>query len=236
MLTERDVDWLRFMGRFPLLTAQHLMVYAGKSKAIVSRRLIEMTNAGYVEVALVTINGGRRLYSLSNEGRKQIGLPGKASGIRIGSAEHDSLVAWWFMQESQKFPDSEFLTDREIRSHERSVERNGLAPRYAVPRGGVNKGLMFPDFIRVQGDKFLAYELEYSPKYLKRTIENMQVYAGAADVAGVLYAAPGRLLPVVTEAAKKVNGDRQLVGLPPKIWVKQIWEGGDYGFVAEAVN
>lgn len=232
MLTERDIDWLRFMGRFSVLTAQHLMVYADKSKAIISRRLIHMVNEGLVEVAPVTI-GRRRLYSVTTDGRRRVGLAGKHSGIRLVDAEHDSALAWWFMQEVKNFPNSEFLTDREIKALDWRTDNKAAAPMYAVERHGSTRRLMFPDFVRVVGDKFLAFELEYSPKYFTRTLANMEAYAASAKVAAVMYACPDRLLSVVVKAAKKVNGDRELAGLDRKIYVSRIKDGGENGFVTE---
>lgn len=235
MLTERDIEWLRFMGRFSVVTAQHLMAYADKSKAIISRRLIFMVNEGLVEVAPVTL-ARRRLYSVTTDGRRRVGLPGKHSGIRLVDAEHDSALAWWFMQESKRLPNAEFLTDREIRSLDWRTDNKSIAPMYAVERFGSSRRLMFPDFVQVVGEKFLAYELEYSPKYFKRTLENMQAYAASSKVQAVMYASPERLLPVIQKAAAKVNKDRQLAGLDPKIYVSRIKDGGENGIVTETVN
>lgn len=234
MITERDIDWLRFMGRFPMVTAQHLIVYSGTSKVIVSRRLTELVKVGCVEVAPVTL-ARRRLYSVTTDGRQRIGLPGKHRGIKLGEAEHDSLVVWWFMNETARFPDDEFHTDREIRALDWDTDGGRIAPMFAVERHGSRKGLMFPDFVRVIGDKFLAYELEFSPKYLRRTVENMEAYAAAPNVAGVMYACPDRLLSVVKKAAQQVNKSRALAGLGQKIYVSRVKDGGENGFAAETV-
>lgn len=223
-VTERDVEWLTWLGRWkgataPQVAARFLSEVPSGVK-VVERRARVWRERELVSSQRV-LAGVPAVHSLTREGMRLVGLEGPVRVPSVGQLRHDLAVtdcATWLWQERGEA----MLTEREIRAADPATT---TAPRWALaaaPEAG--RRIVYPDLITVtQNGEGLAHEVELTPKEHKRIVALMLAYVRADHIARVRYYATEGLRERIERAAAEANEFAQVRGGERAVFVTG-WE------------
>lgn len=223
-VTERDLQMLRYIGRWPFCTIVQLGRFMSMSDQVTRRRVRALRAHELVTTDRLLFDYPA-LISLTREGMRMIGLSGPVVGPKLGQFHHDYLVVEWATEQMQKQTDWEFVTEREMRASDtvNQHEVTRRAPLYAVERlAGKTAERIYPDFLAInQKGEHLAFELEYTKKNLARIQKLMTAYSLTERIKAVQYFCLPDAYGVVSKSANDVNLKMKKSGHPQKIWVKE---------------
>lgn len=223
-VTERDVEWLTWLGRWKGATspqvAERFMSEVASGVKVVERRARVWRERELVTSQRV-LAGVPAVHSLTREGMRLVGLEGPVRAPSVGQLRHDLAVtdcATWLWQQRGEA----MLTEREIRAADPATT---TAPRWALaaaPEAG--RRIVYPDLITVtQNGAGLAHEVELSPKEHKRLVALMHAYVRAEHITRVRYYAVEAIRHRVEKAAAEVNELARMRGGEKTVFVTG-WE------------
>lgn len=229
-LTERDLEWLRFVGRFPFATPPTIQrelarLHGEANMRSVWRRVQAAREMGLVETKRFVADKPAAVW-LTREGMNAAGVPGEVSTPRLGQFHHDLHVldlAQWLVVER---PQHTLVTEREMRREDTPNSAEADEPKWAVHRrtvdghrsGGATR--VYPDLVTVRADgKHLIHEVEVSPKEVRRLVRLMLSYLHSDVVAGVRYYCLPAAEERVKRAAEAAKARAAELGLAPHIYV-----------------
>lgn len=235
-VTERDVEWLSWLGRWkgatsPQIAARWVPEVPSGLK-VVERRVRVWTSLGLVTGQRVLV-GVPSIHSLTREGMTLAGIEGPVRTPNVGQLRHDLAVTdcatWLWHREGAKM-----LTEREVRAADPAVVTKRLKgggvkvthpePKWALiaaPEAG--RRLVYPDLITVHEGSGLGHEVEVTPKDHRRLVALMEAYVRAKHIKAVRYYAPKGLRYRVEKAAEEANATATRYGIPETVSVTG-WE------------
>jgi hypothetical protein len=205
-LTQRDLDILEFAGRQTSVRPEHVEDRFGVSRATAYRRLRWLNELGLIaSFDLVSARG--QVFAATREGLATASLPLPPAEPNAWTLRHEeAMTAVVCDLESQNV---DCLTERQLISHNR-IARDG---RYAfeLREARNNRPIRHrPDIVCEipEADKFIAVEVELSPKNIDRWRDILGAFNRRVNVdgfIGVLYVAdpsarPPRLKELAEEA------------------------------------
>lgn len=209
-MTERDVEWLRWVGRFRGVTAAQIAGWfipdTPSGVKVVERRARVWRDLGLATSEGV-LAGVAQLHNLTGAGMAAVGIEGPVRHVNVGTCRHDVAVtdlAVWLRHERG----ARIVTEREIRAREPSTT---VTPRQALlAQPGAGRRLLYPDLVTVhqQDDgtrRAFAHEVELSGKDRRRLVALMLSYARAEHLHRVRYYAHESVRGRVERAAQEAN-------------------------------
>lgn len=211
-VTERDLRWLEWMGRWRFVTGPALVrEFVGRGESapptVVDRRFRAFAQLGLVEYERVLAESPR-LYWLTRSGMQLVGLEGAVVSPKFADIRHDLVVldvAHWLRTE--RVPSHELVTEREIRRSETPNQFEPVTPTYSLhlPERAAHSRA-YPDLVTVnpQGRAW-GHEVEFSKKEHRRLVRLMLAYAGSDRYAGAVYYPTEQVRAGVERAAAEAN-------------------------------
>lgn len=230
LLTERDVEWLAWVGRWRFVSAGQLSREFGRRGLsapvkVVERRLRAMRELGLVSSERVVADVPA-VHSLTRDGMRVVGLSGPVVGPKLAEFRHDLAVTDLACELLLQKPGHRLVTEREVRhaetpnqlARETSV---GVVRRWSVVLPEKRFGGVYPDLVtETPSGAVWAHELEASRKEHRRLVRLMLAYARASYVRGVKYYAVESVLAGVKKAALEANALSASEGLPARVDVE----------------
>lgn len=212
-VTERDVRWLEWMGRWRFVTAPMIereFTSRGESAPLkaIERRLRGLTTLGLVEFERL-LAGLPRLYWLTLDGLRTAGLDGAVARPKLAEVMHDATVvdvAHWLTR--YRVPSHTLVTEREIRRMEWGTRGEEKQAVYSLPLPErAARGRAWPDLVSVNAEgKAWGHEVEHSVKEHRRLVRLMLAYAGSDVFRGaVYYPTSEKTFASVSRAAEEAN-------------------------------
>ncbi len=213
LVTERDLELVRWTARFPFLTVDLLhqwtvdLAHGGGSVSIVYTRLRVLESAGLIESRRILAEGGRAVWA-TPEGLRAAGVSYRSLPPRVGTFHHDLAVAQLATRIAVTKPSHTLVTEREMRNFDTATrhQESGDDALYASQKVGTHglSGRVFPDLVTIApSGRRVVHEVETSPKEKRRLVDLMlahlsneavgsaRYYAGPAVIDRVLAAAAG---------------------------------------------
>lgn len=212
-VTERDLSWLAWIGRWRAVTAQSLseeFAARGESAPLkkVETRLRAMRSLGLVDASRVLADRPR-LHWLTREGMRVAGLEGAVVKPRLSHIIHDLTVVDVARYLTERRPEHELHTEREIRrvetpnQHQTEVEQRFTL---TLPEATSRFSRIFPDLVSVAPDSTTwAHEVEATRKEHRRLVRLMLAYAAAPNITYARYYALPAVGSSVRRAAAEAN-------------------------------
>lgn len=198
-LTERDREWLTWVGRWVFVTAENIerewvRRYGKANRRAVLRRVQAAREMGLVETERMVANRPAAIW-LTREGMRLVGAGGEATRPRLAEFHHDLYVVDLAQKLLADNPHTQIITERELRREDSPAGQLREAPLFAVqrrdPSGVVMSGnrRVYPDLvtIRTKTGNHLIHEVEHTPKDVRRLVRLMTSYQEANNVDGVRY-------------------------------------------------
>lgn len=226
-VTERDVEWLAWLGRWRGATSPQVAEeFAGRGQSA-PLKVVERRLRGLREIGLVTsdrmVHDLPSAWSLTREGMTVAGVAGRVIRPRLADFRHDhEMVAIARMVAVDK-PSHQILTEREIRHLETPDPAKPKDPKYSVRLMGTGRSLrwLYPDMVTVSPTgRTWAHELEASRKDSRRLVRLMMAYIYADHITGVRYYTVPQVEATVRAAAAEANAAAAEIGRPQKISVQ----------------
>jgi hypothetical protein len=202
---QRDIDVLRFAGRFRFVTDELLAERFEVSRQQMNLRIRRLAAAG-----LLQRTGGPaqpRLASLTRKGARAIDLPLRRAPRTDAQREHELALVWLVIQ-LERGGDVPVRTERECRMSE-SGER-----RYSVDLTKVGRGAerRWPDLVLDGERRRSAIELELSAKGTTRLASIVAAYATSSTFDEVVFLAAD--VPTARALARSVEAatPRAIIG------------------------
>ncbi|WP_301485609.1 hypothetical protein [Intrasporangium sp.] len=212
VLTERDQEWLRWIGRWRAVTAEQVARWfvpeLSSGVKVVERRARVWRELGLVETRRILATTPA-VHTLRGPAMTLFGISGPVRHPLVGQLSHDLAVvdlAIWLRQRDRSL---KFLTEREIRATD---DPNTDTPLLAVKAAeGSGRKLVFPDLIsitvRADGSgAATAHEVELTSKDHPRMVALMTSYVVSEGIVAAHYYAAPPLRRRITKAAAEVNG------------------------------
>lgn len=208
-LTERDQEWLRWVGRFRGVTAGQVAGWflpaVASGTKIVERRARTWRALG-LATAQPVLAEVPQLHNLTGPGMAAVGLDGPVRHVNVGTCRHDVAVtdlAVWLHHARG----SRMRTEREIRAREPNTASN---PQWALlAQPGAGRRLLYPDLLTLEdrdGDRrVFAHEVELAGKDRRRLVALMLSYARADHIYRVRYYAHHSVRERIERAAAEAN-------------------------------
>lgn len=213
-LTDRDLDYLTLLCRFPFMTAPQLQewVHGTRDASLLSplyRRLRGLESRGLI-VSDRVLQSAPRFLSATREGMQAVGVTGKVVTAKFSQYRHDLAVVDLAHKVRQVRPDFTLVTEREMRSEDTANQYSSAeGPVWATPRRGadVRRRRQFPDLLQVAptGQR-VVHELEMTPKDVRRLRDIMRTYLLDERIGVVRYWAAPAALDRVQSVAGDANG------------------------------
>jgi hypothetical protein len=211
-LTERDLRVLSFMAEHRLVLETHIQKLLGTSADATRTRLRALARAGYVTHRRV-FDGEPALCQIRRPGLAATASRLQPPRLKLACYAHDIGAAWLCLaaREGTFGPMREVIAERELRSHDGRVERDGEP--YGVRLGGVGphgrERLHYPDLLLITPEgRRIAVELELSSKGNRRREQILGGYAADARIDAVLYLVENpSLARAIERSAERVGGD-----------------------------
>lgn len=234
-MTERDVEFLGWIGRWRGVTGQQVArefmrrgVLPGDqagAERVVYRRLSALEELGAVNFTR-PIAALPRVYFSTAAGMELADLVGSVVRPKVSDLHHDLAVVDLAHQLSLSRPDDVLVTEREIRHTDTpGFEPDGREYRFsaAMPE---TSGRKFPDLASVRsnqegGEEVWVHEVERTRKAVPRLIRIMLMYAYADHIRGAVFWAYPPLLALVQQAGRVANEKCAELGKKPKIAVRE---------------
>ncbi|WP_432951287.1 hypothetical protein ACQPXM_41465 (plasmid) [Kribbella sp. CA-253562] len=226
-VTERDVAWLAWIGRWRGATSVQVSAeFAGRGesapKTVVDRRLRGLKEIGLAEMHRM-VHDLPSAWSLTREGMNVAGVAGRVLKPRLADFRHDHEVIMIARQVAVDKPSHQLVTEREIRRLETPDGGVLKDPKYSVRMMGTGRSLrwLYPDLVSVSPEgQTWAHELEASRKDSRRLVRLMMAYIYADHITGVRYYAVPQVEATVKAAAAEANAAAAEIGRPRKIFVQ----------------
>lgn len=212
-LTDRDLDYLELLCRFPFMTAVQLQewVHGSRDTARLSplyRRLRGLEERGLIESDRV-LQSAPRFVSATREGMRAVGVTGRVVTAKFSQYRHDLAVVDLGHKVRTLRPDFTLVTEREMRSEDTANQhQRSDGPVWATTRAGadVRSRRQFPDLLQVAPNgQRVVHELEMTPKDVSRLRQIMRAYLLDERVGAVRYWAAPAALARVESVAESVN-------------------------------
>ena len=210
VLTERDQEWLRWIGRWRAVTAEQVarrfVPELSSGVKVVERRVRVWRDLGLVESRRILATSPA-VHTLRGPGMELVGITGPIRHPIVGQLAHDLAVVdlsiWLQRDEAVKV-----ITEREIRAADAP---NATDPRLAVSAvEGSGRQLVFPDLISVatrpDGSRAATVrEVELTGKEHSRMVALMTSYVVSPRIEAAHYYAAPTLRRRIERAAAEVN-------------------------------
>lgn len=205
-LTPRDMDILEFAGRQTCIRPEHIEDRFDVSRATAYRRLRWLAELGLI-ASFDRISMKGQVFAATREGLATVNLPLPTTEPNAWNLPHEeAMTAVVCELESQNV---DCLTERQLISHNRCV-RDGRYT-FALREQRNNRPVWHrPDIVCEipEADKFIAIEVELSPKNVSRWRDILRAFACRVNFdgfIGVLYVAdasarPSRIAELADEA------------------------------------
>lgn len=227
-LTDRDLEYLELLCRFPFMTAVQLQewVHGRRDPALLSplyRRLRGLEQRELI-VSDRVLQSAPRFLSATREGMRAVGVTGRVVTAKFSQYRHDLAVVDLAHRVHVTRPDFTLVTEREMRSEDTGNQHTGGAGVvWATNRPGadVRTRRQFPDLLQVAptGQR-VVHELEMTPKDVRRLRQIMRTYLLDDRVGVVRYwAAPAALARVET-VAEECNSWARAEDVPRRVKVE----------------
>jgi hypothetical protein len=210
-VTARDIEWLRWLGRWRSATVAQLareFRRRGESapEEAVSRRMRAWRALGLVtSQRLLADEPG--VHSLTGQGMRLVELMGAVAGPKLAELRHDLAVIDLAHRLLTDRPSHELHTEREIRRAE--SPGFGAEPECRLSVAKMDAGMsqfkrVYPDLATVTPSGLVvAHELEASRKEHRRLVKLMLSFIHARSVASVRY----YVLPHLAAGSARAAGD-----------------------------
>jgi DNA-binding Lrp family transcriptional regulator len=218
MLTTRDREIVRWVGRHGVVQAEHVMKRLSIGRTATYRRIHELVDSGLLRRHRMLYNDGG-LLTATAEGLRWAGL-GRLAPVRISLALIPHMIASAALaaELEPRLGDATLLSDREHRAAENATGRAIASAVLGSPRED-RPHLHRPDFALLgAGDgRVIAIEVELTVKTQTRLERILRGYVRNRNVSGVRYYASPEIRDAVRRAAGAVGAERllELAPLPP---------------------
>lgn len=212
-LTDRDLAMVRWVGRQRFAEARQVAWRFRMDERNAYRRLRGLLLAGLLDHQRV-LHARPGVYLATREGLAAVELALPAARIDLRTYGHDLGATGLMVELEREFAPELVVTERELRSHDMTVER----PRYAVMLGAqtTRRGLHFPDLAVERSDgRPLCVELELTAKSGGRLDQIVSAYVRGRHVGAVRYYAAAAAIGGVQRAVARA-GASQLIDVRPK--------------------
>lgn len=225
MLTRRDREIVRWIGRHGAVQAQHVMTRFSIGRTAAYRRLHELVEYGLIRRHRLLYNDAA-LLTATPDGLRWADLHGLTpTRISLVLVPHTIASAALAALLEPDLTDQRLLSDREHRAAERAAARP-LASAIMGSGGGDLGTLHRPDLVLVgaDGQPMTAIEIELTLKTKRRLERILRGYLRNTNLATVRYYAPPQIASAVERAARATGADAvlELTALPdaatPTIW------------------
>lgn len=206
-LSTFDVSVLSALARFRFMPTSALVdtLSLGKSpttvRAYLARRLPLLVEWGLVQRQQII--GREYQCYLTAEGATMMGAEGgRAIGIKLGEFQHDlALVRLCVSLETHN--GKRLITERSIRSETPDPRSNPLALK--VTRSNGRAGWSWPDLVSREGERTIAYEVEWTKKNRRRLLLLMHSYGYSHAFHYAVYFTNERTHDFVSQCAHEAN-------------------------------
>lgn len=225
MLTRRDWEIVRWIGRHGAVQAQHVMTRFSIGRTAAYRRLHELDEYELIRRHRLLYNDAG-LLTATPDGLRWADLQQLTPArISLALVPHTIASATLAALLEPDLTDQTLLSDREHRAAERAAARP-LASAIMGPDRGDQRGFHRPDLvlIGVGGEPMTAIEIELTLKTKVRLERILRGYLRNRNLATVRYYAPPQIANAVERAARTAGADAllELAPLPqaatPTIW------------------
>lgn len=206
-LTQRDMDILEFAGRQTSVRPEHIEDRFGVSRATAYRRLRWLNELDLI-AGFDHISTKGQVFAATREGLAAVNLPLPSAEPNTWTLRHEeAMTAVVCDLESQNV---DCLTERQLVSHNRFSRDNRYAFELSEARNN-RPARHRPDIVCEipEVDKFIAIEVELSPKNVSRWRDILGAFASRVSVdgfIGVLYVADSAARPSRIEALANETG------------------------------
>jgi hypothetical protein len=209
---QRDLQVVRFIGRFGIVSLEHVMIELGCGRTAAYRRVARLIEKGLLE-RLDLVTDQPSVLRATKDGLRYGGLGLGVAQVSPGAVRHWLVCADQALNIARSLTDqgTEFvlLTQREVPFAER-VHGEAIG-RAKVHRSRSEPGPRWhnPDFVVLfrefgSGWKTWAYEIELNPKTPARLREIMTAWISSRWIEQVIYICqPGQTMRAVKRAIEK---------------------------------
>ncbi len=211
MLTARDREIVKWIGRQGVARAEHVMTRFSIGRTATYRRLHELVDYGLVRRHRLLYNDGG-LLTATAEGLGWAELYRlNPARISLALVPHMIASAALAAELEPQLVHETLLSDREHRAAENAAGRP-LASAILTPNRPDRAHLHRPDFALVgaDGERAVAIEVELTLKTRSRLERILRGYVRNRNVASVRYYAPPQIGEAVLRAARAAGADRLL--------------------------
>lgn len=217
MLTARDREIARWIGRHGVVRPEHVMMRLSIGRTAAYRRIHELIGCGLVRRYRVLYNDGG-LLTATVDGLRWAGLHRLSPPrISLGLVHHMIASAALAADLEPRLGDETLLSDREHRAAENATGQPIASAILGSARDGHTR-LHRPDFalLSAGGGRVIAMEVELTLKTRTRLERILRGYVRNRNVSGVRYYASPEIGDAVRRAARAVGADPllELVPLP----------------------
>lgn len=238
VLTDRDLEWLRWVGRWRGVTAAQIAAWflpEQDAGVKIAERRARVWLSHQVTRADLVLAGVPRLHNLRSAGMRLLDLDGPVRRVSVGTCRHDlavvDLATLWHHRGRT------LITEREIRAAEGSPNVKELVLTVpGLPDAG--RGRLIPDLLTVHSDStpdapaFAAHEVEVSPKPTARVEALMLSYGASPQHRRVNYYVGDPFRSRYEKCAARVNRrivDRGISGSEKIKVYPWVWEDANRG-------
>ncbi|UYG18310.1 hypothetical protein BRM3_15010 (plasmid) [Brachybacterium huguangmaarense] len=226
-LTDRDLDYLALLCRFPFMTAIQLQewVHGRRDPALLSplyRRLRGLEERELI-VSDRVLQSAPGFLSATRAGMRAVGVTGAVVTAKFSQYRHDLAVVDLAYLVHRMRPDFTLVTEREMRSEDTTNQHRALDPAWATIRPGADsrRRRQFPDLIQeAPTGQRVVHELEMTPKDLRRLRQIMRTYLLDTRVGVIRYWAAPVALERVRAAAEDSNTWARAEDVPRRVVVE----------------
>jgi hypothetical protein len=212
VLTARDQEIVKWIGRHGVVRAEHVMTRFSIGRTATYRRLHELVDHGLLRRHRLLYNDGG-LLTASAEGLRWAQLD-RLTPPRISLALVPHMIASAALaaELEPQLVHETLLSDREHRAAENAAGR----PLASAVLGSDHARLHRPDFalLGADGERVVAIEVELTLKSRARLERIMRGYLRNRNVASVRYYTPPQIGDAVGRAARNAGADRLLEIVP----------------------
>lgn len=227
-LTDRDLDYLALLCRFPFMTAVQLQqwVHGQRDPARLSPlyRRLRGLEARELIVSDRVLQSAPRFVSATREGMRAVGVTGRVVTAKFSQYRHDLAVVDLGHRVRTLRPDFTLVTEREMRSEDTANQHQRAdGTVWATVRAGadVRTRRQFPDLLQVApSGQRVVHELEMTPKDVRRLRQIMRAYLLDERVGAVRYWAAPAALARVESVAEEMNAWARAEDVPRRVKVE----------------
>ncbi len=217
VITDRDLAMIEWIARFPCVTIDLLrrwlveLAEGGRAESIIYTRLRFLQRAGLVESDRILASASRAVWCTleglraGGQNTRQV----RAIPPRVGTFEHDLMVAWLALEIAITKPNFQLVTEREMRSFETVNQHHQDRPdpvQFTTP-AETGQRRVYPDLVTVlPSGAHVVHEIERTPKETRRLERLMLAHLSNPAVSSArYYARRGVVLNRLEEAAKNAR-------------------------------